>query len=64
LLAGKYERAVLGAIGVGRLVASNPFGNTKFSNRNWRVLDKVLQIRRVIASNEWGIGGKLPSYLH
>lgn len=40
-LAGKYERAEQGATGQGRLGGSNPFGDTKFSDRNWRVLDTL-----------------------
>lgn len=48
-LAGKYERPVEGApdaatggaTGAGRLNGSNPFGNQKFTDRNWRVLDAL-----------------------
>lgn len=40
-LAGKYERAEAGANGAGRLSGPNPFGNTKFTDRNWRVLDAL-----------------------
>ena len=40
-LAGKYERKGAGATGEGRLSGSNPFGNTKFTDRNWRVLDAL-----------------------
>ncbi len=40
-LAGKYEREGAGARGEGRLGGSNPFGNTKFTDRNWRVLDAL-----------------------
>jgi aryl-alcohol dehydrogenase-like predicted oxidoreductase len=40
-LAGKYERAGAGATGEGRLMGSNPFGNQKFTDRNWRVLDTL-----------------------
>ncbi len=40
-LTGKYQRADAGATGQGRLMGSNPFGNTKFSERNWRVLDAL-----------------------
>lgn len=40
-LAGKYERADEGATGQGRLIGNNPFGNQKFSDRNWRVLDAL-----------------------
>lgn len=40
-LAGKYQRIEAGATGEGRLSGSNPFGNTKFSDRNWRILDTL-----------------------
>ncbi len=41
-LAGKYERAGPGSgSGAGRLTGPNPFGNSKFSDRNWRVLDAL-----------------------
>ena len=40
-LAGKYQRADEGAIGQGRLSGSNPFGNQKFTDRNWHVLDAL-----------------------
>lgn len=43
-LAGKYQRADTGATGEGRLSGSNPFGNTKFSDRNWRVLDPLRSV--------------------
>lgn len=43
-LAGKYQRADTGATGEGRLSGSNPFGNTKFSDRNWRVLDTLRSV--------------------
>jgi aryl-alcohol dehydrogenase-like predicted oxidoreductase len=43
-LAGKYERAEAGATGEGRLSGPNPFGNTKFSERNWQVLDVLRQV--------------------
>jgi aryl-alcohol dehydrogenase-like predicted oxidoreductase len=43
-LAGKYERAETGATGEGRLSGPNPFGNTKFSDRNWQVLDVLRQV--------------------
>lgn len=45
-LAGKYQRADAGATGEGRLGGSNPFGNTKFTERNWRVLDTL----RIVAA--------------
>lgn len=37
-----YQRGGAGATGEGRLIGSNPFGNQKFTDRNWRVLD-ILQ---------------------
>jgi aryl-alcohol dehydrogenase-like predicted oxidoreductase len=40
-LAGKYERQGVGASGEGRLSGPNPFGNSKFTDRNWRVLDAL-----------------------
>ncbi|HEX8330491.1 MAG TPA: aldo/keto reductase [Hymenobacter sp.] len=41
-LAGKYEKAGQGAAtGEGRLSGPNPFGNMKFTDRNWRVLDAL-----------------------
>jgi aryl-alcohol dehydrogenase-like predicted oxidoreductase len=41
-LAGKYERAADGAAtGEGRLSGPNPFGNTLFTDRNWRILDAL-----------------------
>ncbi|TVT43380.1 aldo/keto reductase [Hymenobacter setariae] len=43
-LAGKYERAEAGATGEGRLSGPNPFGNTKFNDRNWQVLDVLRQV--------------------
>ena len=38
-LAGKYERKDDGATGSGRLSGPNPFGNSKFTDRNWQVLE-------------------------
>jgi aryl-alcohol dehydrogenase-like predicted oxidoreductase len=43
-LAGKYERAEAGASGEGRLSGPNPFGNTKFTEHNWQVLDVLRQV--------------------
>lgn len=45
-LAGNYERDSAGATGQGRLSGPNPFGNTKFTDHNWRVLDSL----RVVAA--------------
>ncbi len=36
-LTGKYDRA--DTSGTGRLSGANPFGNTKFADRNWDILD-------------------------
>ena len=38
-LAGTYRRTETGGQGDGRLSGPNPFGNTKFSERNWSTLD-------------------------
>ena len=44
-LAGKYQRETEGqtstVTGQGRLIGKNPFGNSKFTDRNWRVLDSL-----------------------
>ncbi|WP_035563572.1 aldo/keto reductase [Hymenobacter sp. IS2118] len=40
-LAGKYERDGAGATGEGRLSGPNPFGNQKFTDRNWQVLEAL-----------------------
>lgn len=40
-LAGKYQRQKKGASGEGRLSGSNPFGDTKFTDQNWAVLDAL-----------------------
>ncbi|MBO2011456.1 aldo/keto reductase [Hymenobacter negativus] len=40
-LAGKYQRAEGGASGEGRLSGPNPFGDTLFTDRNWRILDAL-----------------------
>lgn len=40
-LAGKYQRAATGATGEGRLSGPNPFGNTLFAERNWRILEAL-----------------------
>jgi aryl-alcohol dehydrogenase-like predicted oxidoreductase len=45
-LAGKYERTGTenGASGKGRLSGKNPFGDTKFTDRNWRILDALKSV--------------------
>jgi aryl-alcohol dehydrogenase-like predicted oxidoreductase len=52
-LTGKYQRESEGASGEGRLIGSNPFGNTLFTDRNWGVLDTLrtvaVQIERPLA---------------
>jgi aryl-alcohol dehydrogenase-like predicted oxidoreductase len=40
-LTGKYQRENDGASGEGRLIGANPFGNTLFTERNWRILDTL-----------------------
>lgn len=43
-LAGKYERAEAGATGEGRLSGPNPFGDTLFTERNWRILEALRNV--------------------
>lgn len=43
-LAGKYERQAQGASGDGRLSGPNPFGDSKFTEANWRVLDVLREV--------------------
>ncbi len=48
-LAGKYRRndqgeSGQGASGTGRLSGSNPFGASKFTDRNWRVLEQLQHV--------------------
>jgi len=43
-LAGKYERGSAGTTGEGRLSGANPFGDTKFTDRNWRILDALRSV--------------------
>lgn len=40
-LAGNYQREGAGATGEGRLSGPNPFGNQKFTDHNWRVLETL-----------------------
>ncbi|UOQ68112.1 aldo/keto reductase [Hymenobacter volaticus] len=40
-LAGKYQPEGATATGEGRLTGPNPFGNSKFTEHNWRVLDAL-----------------------
>jgi len=43
-LAGKYERTDKGALGAGRLSGANPFGDSKFTDKNWQVLEVLRTI--------------------
>ncbi len=43
-LAGKYGREDKRDAGDGRLNGSNPFGATKFTDRNWAILDALRQV--------------------
>lgn len=43
-LAGKYERTDAGASGQGRLSGPNPFGTSKFTPRNWQILEVLRSI--------------------
>lgn len=40
-LAGKYAQQGADVSGQGRLSGSNPFGNQKFTDRNWRILNTL-----------------------
>jgi aryl-alcohol dehydrogenase-like predicted oxidoreductase len=40
-LTGKYQRETAGTPGEGRLNGSNPFGNSKFTARNWQLLEAL-----------------------
>ena len=65
-LAGKYERKEDGATGAGRLSGPNPFGNSKFTDKNWQVLEvlrgvadqlgrPLAQVALAWAANQTGI---------
>ena len=41
-LTGKYERGDTG--GKGRLSGANPFGDSKFTDRNWEILDTLREV--------------------
>lgn len=43
-LAGTYTRAGSGAAGDGRLGKNNPFGDSKFTERNWRTLEVLREV--------------------
>ncbi|RYE20233.1 MAG: aldo/keto reductase, partial [Sphingobacteriaceae bacterium] len=36
---GKYSKTESGTNGTGRLSGNNPFGNQKFTDKNWAILD-------------------------
>ncbi|MBC7647474.1 MAG: aldo/keto reductase [Pseudopedobacter sp.] len=40
-LAGKYTHKEVGASGQGRLSGPNPFGNSKFTEHNWHILETL-----------------------
>ena len=40
-LTGKYSRETQGGSSEGRLSGPNPFGDTKFTEQNWRILDTL-----------------------
>ena len=43
-LTGKYTRGEASAEGTGRLSGANPFGDSKFTDRNWAVLDVLRDV--------------------
>ncbi|WP_204248398.1 aldo/keto reductase [Hymenobacter sp. PAMC 26628] len=44
-LAGKYAKAGVGAAsGSGRLMGPNPFGNMKFTDKNWQILEALRSV--------------------
>lgn len=43
-LSGKYARGATG--GAGRLSGANPFGDSKFTDRNWAILDVLRDVAR------------------
>ena len=43
-LAGKYQREAKGVSGDGRLTGPNPFGDSKFTEVNWQVLDVLREV--------------------
>ena len=43
-LTGKYQRQAEGVRGGGRLDGPNPFGNSKFTEQNWAVLDALRSV--------------------
>ncbi|WP_019011987.1 aldo/keto reductase [Deinococcus aquatilis] len=47
-LSGKYSREGAGASAAGRLSGPNPFGDTKFTEHNWQVLDAVQDVAQEV----------------
>ena len=43
-LAGKYQKTAINPAGEGRLAGSNPFGDSKFTDKNWRILDELRSV--------------------
>ncbi len=43
-LVGKYQKTDAKPTGEGRLSGSNPFGDSKFTDRNWRILDELRSV--------------------
>ena len=43
-LTGKYQRGATAPGGEGRLNGANPFGDSKFTDRNWAILDGLHQV--------------------
>lgn len=54
-LAGKSRWQEGGAAGEGRPTGPNPFGNSKFNERNWRILDVLKAVAMAWASGQLGI---------
>lgn len=47
-LTGKYKREDIGSKEAGRLSGANPFGDTKFTDRNWQVVDTLRMVANQI----------------
>ena len=54
-LAGKYRREDTKSQG-GRLSGANPFGDSKFTERNWRILDVLRSVAQAVGTAD-GAGG-------
>ena len=48
-LAGKYQREEKGASGEGRLSGPNPFGDSKFTEANWQLLEVLREVAGQLA---------------